>query len=333
MARVLVTGGCGFIGSHVVEHLQQQGHYVVVLDDLSGGFADNLERGTPFVHGSISNRPLVEKLFAAEKFDYVYHLAAYAAEGLSPFIKRFNYDNNLIGSVTLINAAVNHGVRCFVFTSSIAVYGSNPDLPLREESSTVPDDPYGIAKLAVEQELRISKRLFGLDYVVFRPHNVYGERQNIGDKYRNVVGIFMNQIMQQRPMTVFGDGEQVRAFSYIGDVAPIIADAVTVPAAYNEVFNLGADQPYTVNELARAVAQAMGVSPQFDYLPARHEALSAYSNHEKVARVFGRRPGHTLALGLERMAAWAKQHGPRQSSVFDDIEVTKNFPAGWLTAK
>jgi len=134
-------------------------------------------------------------------------------------------------------------------------------------------------------------------------------------------------------MTVFGDGEQVRAFSYIGDVAPIIADAVTVPAAYNEVFNLGADQPYTVNELARAVAQAMGVSPQFDYLPARHETLSAYSNHEKVARVFGRRPGHTLALGLERMAAWAKHHGPRQSSVFDDIEVTKNFPAGWLTAK
>ena len=146
--------------------------------------------------GSINDVELVNDLFAAEKFDAVYHLAAYAAEGLSHFIKRFNYNNNLIGSVNLINASINTGVKCFVFTSSIAVYGTSPQLPMTEETPAHPEDSYGIAKLAVEQELRTCKEMFDLDYIIFRPHNVYGERQNIGDKYRNVVGIFMNQILQ-----------------------------------------------------------------------------------------------------------------------------------------
>lgn len=330
MARILVTGGCGFIGSHVSEELLRRGHEVTVLDDLSGGFVDNLVDGIRFVRGSITDRPLVERLFAEHQFEYVYHLAAYAAEGLSPFIKRFNYTNNLLGSVTLINAAITHGVKCFVFTSSIAVYGSGPELPLLETGPVHPDDSYGIAKLAVEYELRHCKQLFDLDYIVFRPHNVYGERQNIGDKYRNVVGIFMNQIMQSQPMTVFGDGEQVRAFSYIGDLAPIMAEAIDVRAAYNEVFNIGADEPYSVNHLATAVAQAMGAAPNVKHLPPRHEAVSAYSSHEKLQRIFGARPTHSLEQGLARMAAWARQHGARQSQEFDDIEVTKNFPSGWL---
>jgi UDP-glucose 4-epimerase len=303
-----------------------------VLDDLSGGFAENLPAGAAFVQGSITDRRLVEQLFARERFEYVYHLAAYAAEGLSPFIKRFNYENNLIGSVTLINAAINHDVRCFVFTSSIAVYGTHPDLPLREDALTRPDDSYGIAKLAVEEELRTSQRIFGLDYIVFRPHNVYGERQNIGDKYRNVVGIFMNQLLQGQPMTVFGDGEQVRAFTYIGDVAPVLAEAIAVPAAYNQIFNIGADTPSSVNDLATAVARAMGEPARITRLPPRHEAPSAFSSHDRLRRVFGDLPSHSLEEGLVRMAAWARQHGPRASQPFEDIETLKNFPAGWLPA-
>ena len=220
MSKILVTGGAGFIGSHLAEGLVNQGHEVVVLDDLSGGFEDNVVKGASLVQGSVTDVLLVDTLFSKERFEYVYHLAAYAAEGLSHFIKRFNYTNNLIGSVNLINAAVNYGVKCFVFTSSIAVYGASPELPMTEMTIPHPEDPYGIAKLAVEQELAVSKQMFGLDYVIFRPHNVYGERQNIGDKYRNVVGIFMNQILQGKPMTVFGDGTQTRAFSYIGDLVP-----------------------------------------------------------------------------------------------------------------
>src|ERR1700746_179707 len=159
--------------------------------------------------------------------------------------------------MNLINASVNHNVKTFVFTSSIAVYGAGQS-PMSEEMIPVPEDSYGISKLAVEQELRVSHDMFGLEYIIFRPHNVYGERQNIGDRYRNVVGIFMNQLMKGESMTIFGDGEQQRAFTHIDDVAPVIADSVDVPAAHNQVFNVGADIPYTVNHLAEIVAEAMG---------------------------------------------------------------------------
>jgi UDP-glucose 4-epimerase len=333
MSKVLVTGGAGFIGSHVAEELVKRGHDVVVLDDLSGGFTDNVVDGAQFIEGGINDVELVSKLFESQQFDTVYHLAAYAAEGLSHFIKRFNYNNNLIGSVNLINASVNTGVKTFVFTSSIAVYGTSPELPMTEETLAHPEDPYGIAKLAVEQELRVCKQMFGLDYIIFRPHNVYGERQNIGDKYRNVVGIFMNQILQNKPMTVFGDGAQTRAFSYIGDVAPVIAAAAEVPEARNQIFNIGADQPYTVNQLAAAVASAMGVKPDVVHLPARSEVQDAYSSHDKILRVFGQTKSSSLEEGLQRMAAWVRRHGARTSREFENIEVTRNFPQAWANVK
>ena len=330
MGRILVTGGAGFVGSHVAEELLLRGHEVTVLDDLSGGFVDNIVEGARFVQGSINNVDLVNRLCAEHRFDYIYHLAAYAAEGLSHFIKRFNYENNLIGSINIINAAINNNVGCLVFTSSIAVYGASPSLPMREDALAHPEDPYGIAKLAVEQELAASKEMFDLNYIIFRPHNVYGERQNIGDKYRNVVGIFMNQLLQERAMTIFGDGTQLRAFSYIRDIAPIMADAVDVPGAYNQVFNIGAGQPYSVNELAVAVARSMGKEPEILHVPARNEVQFAYSSHEKLRSVFGETHQHSLAEGLARMAQWVKAHGARSSSKFEGVEVEKNFPKAWL---
>jgi UDP-glucose 4-epimerase len=328
MPASLVTGGTGFMGSHVAEHLIRNGHEVVVFDDLSGGFADNVPKGATFVKGSILDHELIDRIFEQHSFDYVYHLAAYAAEGLSHFIKRFNYNNNLIGSVNLINACVNHGVNCFVFTSSIAVYGSGQS-PLREDMVPIPEDPYGIAKLAVEQELRVSHEMFGLDYVVFRPHNVYGERQNILDRYRNVVGIFMNQILGGEPLTIFGDGTQIRAFTYIDDIAPIIASSVDIPTARNQVFNLGADEPYTINELARIVMEEMGPKCKIIHLDPRNEVKVAFSDHSKALQVFGKHSQTTLQNGIHAMAKWVKVHGARESSIFENIEVMKNLPPSW----
>jgi UDP-glucose 4-epimerase len=328
MTVSLVTGGAGFIGSHVADELLKDGHQVVVLDDLSGGFVENVPREALFVQGSIQDHDLVDRLFDRYRFTNVYHLAAYAAEGLSHFIKRFNYNNNLIGSVNLINASVNYGVKSFVFTSSIAVYGAN-QVPMTEDMTPLPEDSYGIAKLAVERELQVTHEMFGLDYVIFRPHNVYGERQNIGDRYRNVVGIFMNQLMKGAPMSIFGDGSQQRAFTHIRDVAPIIARSVQCPAARNEIFNVGADVPYTVNELSRVVAEAMGKEHKVLNLDPRNEVKVAFSDHSKAERAFGTSQKTTLEEGVGTMAEWVRIHGARASSTFEDIEIAKKMPASW----
>lgn len=325
--KVLVTGGAGFLGSHVADQLLER-FDVVVLDDLSGGFRDNVNPGAAFVEGSILDHPLVDRLFAEHRFRYVFHLAAYAAEGLSHFIKRFNYQNNLIGSVNLINASVNTGVACFIFTSSIAVYGAG-QLPMHEDMIPQPEDSYGISKFAVEQELKASHHLFGLNYVIFRPHNVYGERQNLGDPYRNVIGIFMNQIMQGKPLTVFGDGEQTRAFSHVRDVAPVIAAAAENEAAYGHVFNVGADRPYSINHLVDAVGKAMDAAPQVAHLEARREVVHAYSSHEKVRRFFECPPETPLQEGLKAMAGWARQAGVRQGRPFTGIEIERELPESW----
>jgi UDP-glucose 4-epimerase len=331
MHHSLVTGGAGFIGSHVAEHLVKLGHKVVVLDDLSGGFSDNVPAGATFVEGSIVDHQLIEKLFQEHKFTYIFHLAAYAAEGLSHFIKRFNYTNNVVGSVNLINAAVNHNVKCFVFTSSIAVYGAG-QTPMTEEMVPMPEDSYGIAKHAIEQDLKASHEMFGLDYVIYRPHNVYGEKQNIGDRYRNVVGIFMNQLLQGQPMTIFGDGEQQRAFTHISDVAPIIAQSASLPAARNQVFNIGADVPFTVNHLAKVIAAALGCECKVKHLEPRNEVKLAFSDHSKAARIFGQGEKMPLERGIRLMADWVKTHGARESSTFKGIEIAKNLPASWAAA-
>ncbi|MBU4502548.1 MAG: NAD-dependent epimerase/dehydratase family protein [Nanoarchaeota archaeon] len=327
--KCLVTGGAGFIGSHVAEELVKLGHEVVVIDDLSGGFEENLPSGAVFVKGSVCDHKLINDLFGKYKFDYVYHLAAYAAENLSNFIKRFNYHNNLIGSVNLINASVNHNVKCFVFTSSIAVYGHN-QTPMAEELTPEPADSYGIAKYAVEQELKRCKEFFDLNYIIFRPHNVYGERQNMGDKYRNVLGIFINQLLKGDSMTVFGDGEQTRAFTYIGDIAPTIAKAPFVEKAYNQVFNIGADKPYSVNQIADYIAEAMGVEKKTVNLDARHEVVNAFSDHSKLNSIFGHGSEADLKEGIRKMVEWSKKQGFKSSKKFEGVEILKNMPPSWL---
>ncbi len=336
MSNVLITGGAGFIGAHVLRSVLAlqalSDSHVTVLDDLSGGFRENVPHDprVDLVVGSITDTELVDQLFQERQFKYVYHLAAYAAEGLSHFIRRFNYSNNLLGSINLINNAVKVESSCFVFASSIAVYGS-AQVPMLETTVPHPEDPYGIAKYAIELDLRAAHEMFGLNYVIFRPHNVYGEYQNIGDRYRNVIGIFMNQILQELPMTIFGDGEQQRNFTYISDVAPTIACAPFVARARNEVFNVGADQPYTVNALAKQVALSMGVEPRIAYLPARNEVVIASSDHKKCNDVFGASEPVALPDGLRKMATWVEEVGMRKSTAFENIEIHRCLPRSWIS--
>ena len=328
-SRVLVTGAAGFIGSHVVDECLALGMEVVATDDLSGGFRENVPEGAEWVQGDLRDSGFVKSLWDGGRFDHVYHLGAYAAEGLSHFIRAYNYRTNLEASVHLINQAVLHDADRFVFTSSIAVYGAG-QVPMTEDQTPQPEDPYGISKYAVELDLAAAHEMFGLDYTVFRPHNVYGERQNIADRYRNVIGIFMNNVLQGQSMPVFGDGLQSRAFSHISDVAPIIARSPLVATSRNEVFNIGADRPYTILELAGEIADAFGVETELEHLPARNEVVHAFSDHSKVGRVFEPPGPLDLHNGIRRTADWVKEHGSRQPIEFlGEIEVERNLPPSW----
>jgi UDP-glucose 4-epimerase len=200
---------------------------------------------------------------------------------------------------------------------------------MNEEMVPRPEDPYGISKYAVELDLEAAHQMFRLPYVIFRPHNVYGELQNIADRYRNVIGIFMNQVMQGQAMTVFGDGSQTRAFSHIDNVAPVIAQGPRVKKAHNEVFNIGVDKPYTVRELASEVADAFGVRPQVTHLPARNEVVHAFSDHDKIGRFFDVGAPITLHDGIKRMAEWAKRRGALEPVLFRNIEIRKGLPPSW----
>ncbi len=333
--NILVTGGAGFLGSHLVRRLLSESVFgnarIVVLDDLSGGFRDNLpeHERLEFIEGSIGDTKLIDELFEAREFEVVYHLAAYAAEGLSHFIRRFNYSNNVLGSMNLINAAIRCHCKCFVFTSSIAVYGHQRP-PMRETDTPIPADPYGIAKYAVELDLRAAHEMFGLPYVIFRPHNVYGEFQNTGDPYRNVVGIFIRASLEGRPMPVFGDGSQTRSFTYAGDISRAICLAPFIRAAQCKTFNIGNDEVTSVIDLAATVAQAFKAPTLVEHLPERKEVYSAFADHAFSHQVFGDLIDNTLLVdGLDKMVAWVRRKGVRSSTIYKDIEILDQLPPSW----
>ena len=307
------------------------GHEVVVLDDLSGGFKRNVHLKATLIIDSITNTEKVNELFEKYRFDYVYHFAAYAAEGLSPHIRQFNYENNLMGSINLINAAVNHEIKCFVFTSSIAVYG-NQTAPFLETMIPRPEDPYGIAKYAVELDLKDAQKRFGLNLVIFRPHNVFGVGQNLSDPYRNVVGIFMNQLIKHQPLTIFGDGTQTRAFTPIQAISESIASCISNQKALNQTFNVGSDEVMSLNELADLLISSFGESKEkvtVKYLNKRDEVAHAYSNHDKFNSAFSKNPIIKLKEAIVEMAHWAKTIEVKPAAKFEPIEIEKNLPDSW----
>ena len=281
MTKVLITGCAGLIGSHFSRYLIGNGHTVAGVDDLSGGYADFIHPLVLFYEANLNDTKGLAKIFDFVRPDCVYHFAAYAAEGLSPFIRNFNYTNNLIASVNVINNCIEHGAK-IVFTSSMAVYGKGRT-PFIEEQTPAPEDPYGIAKYAIEMDLKQAHDQFGLKYSVVRPHNVIGIYQNIWDKYRNVIGIWIRRVLRGEPITIFGDGEQTRAFSDIKFCLKPLEKLMT--EGDGEIFNLGSDQEYTLNDTAKilqTVGEDLGFSSEIEHLEARHEVKHAYCNHDKA---------------------------------------------------
>ena len=328
--KVLITGAAGLLGANFTRYLIGKGYDIVGIDDFSGGYRSSVPDGIRMYTQDLIEAKRVNEIFENEKPDYVYHFAAYAAEGLSPFIRNYNYTNNILCSINVINACVNNDVKKVIFTSSMAIYGEgNP--PFTEDQPAFPEDPYGIAKYAVEQDLRLAKMMFDLDYSVIRPHNVIGLYQNIWDRYRNVIGIWIRKILDGAPLTIFGDGTQRRAFSdidfYMEPFEKFMLDRSTDSGAYN----IGADKDYTINEAADLlieVAGEFGYDASKEYLEARKEVHTAFSDHTKAREHLGFEDNTDLKKTMRDMFKWALDQ-PERDIKDMEYEIEKNMYSFW----
>jgi UDP-glucose 4-epimerase len=326
--KVLITGIAGLLGANFSRHLLAAGHEVVGVDDLSGGYLDAIPSGISFHQIDLADRTKTDLVFKNESPDQVFHFAAYAAEGLSPFIRNYNYTNNMLASANVINACVNHNVKKIVFTSSMAVYGAgNP--PFAEDQLPTPEDPYGIAKYAVEMDLKLAHEMFGLRYSIVRPHNVVGIYQNIWDRYRNVIGIWIRKAIRGEPLTIFGDGTQKRAFS---DIKFYMAPFEKLMNSHDgEVFNIGADKDFTINEacdLVIDVATEFGINATKVHLEKRNEVHSAYCDHSKARELLGFEDKTDLRETIKSMFLWAQRQPDRPIKNMQ-YEIEKNMYSFW----
>lgn len=332
MDKILITGVAGLLGAHFSRYLLDKGYTVIGIDNLSGGYADFVDQrmidaGT-FHKIDLVDAKAVDAVFKAEKPDYVYHFAAYAAEGLSPFIRNYNYTNNLIASVNVINGCIKHEVKKMIFTSSMAVYGHGTP-PFRETQIPSPADPYGIAKYAVEMDMHQAHEQFGLNFSIVRPHNVLGTYQNVWDKYRNVIGIFIRKSLAGEPISVYGDGSQTRAFSDIKFYMEPFEKLMRT--GDGEIFNLGADREFSLGNIASLVQKVgaeYGLDVKIENWEARMEVKDAYCNHDKAKEILGFEDGTDIETTIREMFDWASKQPSRDIKKME-YEVEKNIYGFW----
>ena len=330
MNKVLITGVAGLLGSRLASWIIENTNYEVIgIDDLSGGYTENIHNKVKFYKFNLNDLESLKGVFEKEKINIVYHFAAYAAEGLSPFIRKYNYDNNLITSTNLITCSIQHNVSRFVFASSMSVYGDKYKPPFNEDMKQAPIDPYAVAKYAVEMDLEIAYKQHGLNYTIVRPHNFYGINQNIWDKYRNVLGIWMYQILNKKSPTIFGDGTQMRAFSYVDDSILPFWNASQKDNCVGEIINLGGIKEHTINEACNTLIKVTGTKLKPLYLEERHEAKHAWSTWDKSVKLLDFEHKIDLEEGLTKMWEWAITQPNRERLIWENYELEKGIYEFW----
>lgn len=330
MAKILVTGAAGFMGSHLVDTLIKEGHEVFGIDDLSGGYKRNVNPKSRFYKADLRNRKEIDEIVSEVKPDILYHLAADATEGRSQFTPINCTERGILAYINAITPCINNGIRKVIVTSSISIYGSQKP-PFDESMPRKPDDVYGVNKAALEEVTEILSDVYGFAYVILRPHNVYGEKQNLADPYRNVIGIWINALFREKPIYIYGDGEQLRAFSYIQDVTPCIIKAGFSDKCTGEIINIGGKEPVTINKVARIIMEEFGRETEVIHLPSRpKEVKYAYSTHQKSERLLDYEERFSLREGIKRMIKWAKVLGPQEPVYMDAFEIEdKKIPKTW----
>ena len=327
--KILITGVAGLLGSRLADWIieNKPGVHVIGIDDLSGGYLENINPKVELWQMNITEHP-IENIFEFHKIDYVFHFAAYAAEGLSPFIRCYNYDNNLKATAKIVNQCIKHDVKRLVFTSTLAVYGHGDGGIFDEKQQQAPIDPYGVAKYGCEMDIQIAGEQHGLDWCIIRPHNVYGVKQNIWDKYRNVLGIWMYQHLNGEDLTIFGDGEQTRAFSFIDDSLEPLWNSAVRKEASKEIINLGGIEEISINEASSVLLQVLGKGTR-TYLEPRHEVKHSIPTFQKSIDLLGFEHKTDLVEGLTQMWEWAKEQPMRERFVWDNYELDKGIYSFW----
>jgi UDP-glucose 4-epimerase len=327
--KVLITGVAGLLGSRLADWIIENKPEVEVIgvDDLSGGYQENINPKVNFWQMNLVEHP-IENIFESHKIDYDFHFAAYAAEGLSPFIRCYNYDNNLKATAKIVNECIKHDVKRLVFTSTLAVYGYGEGGRFDENQVPKPIDPYGVAKYGCEMDIQIAGEQHGLDWCIIRPHNVYGVKQNIWDKYRNVLGIWMFQHLNGEDLTIFGDGEQTRAFSFIDDSLEPLWNSAVRKEASKEIINLGGVEEISINEASSVLLQVLGKGTR-TYLEPRHEVKHSIPTFQKSIDLLGFEHKTDLVEGLTQMWEWAKVQPMRERFVWPEYELDKGIYSFW----
>jgi len=325
--KVLITGVAGLLGSRLADYLISEGVEVIGIDNLSGGHIDNVHPNVNFYNLDLQDKSLRD-IFKEHNPTYVYHFAAYAAEGLSPFIRTYNYNNNLVSTANVVNECIRHNVTRLIFTSTMAVYGHGSGGIFDEKQVPNPIDPYGVAKYACEMDIQIAGEQHGLDWCIIRPHNVYGIKQNIWDKYRNVLGIWMYQKLNNQPITIYGDGTQTRAFSFIDDSIKPLWKAATIPGASKEIINLGGIEEITIKNASDVLLDIIG-STDVVHLEKRHEVHFAVPTYQKSVDILGFEYKTSLKDGLRSMWEWANQQPMRDRFIWPEYELDNGIYNFW----
>jgi UDP-glucose 4-epimerase len=327
--KVLITGVAGLLGSRLADYLLQTqlDIKIIGIDDLSGGYKENVDPKVKSYWMDLKD-PNLKNIFEQEQPDYVFHFAAYAAEGLSPFIRTYNYQNNLVATANVINECIRHDVKRLVFTSTLAVYGHGYGGIFDESQTPKPIDPYGVAKYGCEMDIQIAGEQHGLDWCIIRPHNVYGVKQNIWDKYRNVLGIWMFQHINGLPTTIFGDGKQTRAFSYIDDSLEPLWNAAVKPQASKQIINLGGIEEYSILEANTILREVIGCD-KLEFLEQRHEVKHSIPTWQKSVDILDFKHKTSLKEGITEMWNWAQQQPMRDRFIWPSYELDKGIYKFW----
>ena len=330
MKKVFITGVAGFLCSHLADRLLLDGYEVAGCDNLIGGYIDNVPDQMEFHQVDCKYLNQMAKIMKGS--DVVIHCAATAYEGLSVFSPHLVTQNTYGISVTCITAAIQAGVKRFIYCSSMARYGTQERLPFTEDMIPKPQDPYGIAKLAGEEVLRNLAEIHGMEFVIAVPHNIIGPRQKYDDPYRNVASIMINLMLQGRQPVIYGDGEQQRCFSAIDDVVEPLAKMVSDNSVLGEIINIGPDtRPVTINDLAKTIANLLNFKLDPIYMSDRpQEVKLATCSADKARKLIGYNPKVGLEDGLKQIIEYIRNRGTRKFRYHLDLEIVNDkTPHTW----